>query len=403
MNSKSNALLWRRTLPGFVALLSTAWFSLSCRWIEGVFRRQAGRPRPEIGLEIVLPDTSGHRTPVNEGGVSMQLIRRQSLRIVDEEAARDFTAVDVRAQKESDAVKVRLSIIYNDLSNQEWWKEKKEKPVGVYLVREGESVRPAELLALGIEPFEMKGVSAKPTVFKSGEGPRVSNRTHALQVISIERVLDDYRLTLKNVSDKAVVAYDFIGRSAGGLSPKAPLMAAGAVLVEEHVLGRQVEETGITIRAVVFEDGTFDGDPKAAAEILAGGAGVMLQAPHVLRMIEQTLEAPDADLPEELGKLETRLWEMPEAIDKQSAIKLLREKFHSLDEPFLAGLYEDLKRGLYEARNHALSQIGYINRSIKGEGQRGAIGRDKDFQAKLIRSVLTRLKEDFDRIVSNRV
>lgn len=403
----------KRYLPGWrVARLSALHFTLlilfagSTHSAIALFRQERRLPQPELGLEITFLNNA--RPPlkfsVHEGGRAATLIRRQHLIVNDPKLAADFTAVDIGAEAEGQVIKVRLSIIYNDLSNQEWWKEKKEKVIGSFLVREGESVRPSELMRFGIDPFEIRAINGKPVVFQPGEGPRIINNTKALEIVRVEKSLDDYRVWLKNNSSKNVVAYTI---STGGRSLSAdgvgygnilPALAAGATSTEKPLYGLDVEKEGITIPVVVFEDGSFEGDPKLAARFLASGDGIRIQAPHVLLLVEQTLAVNDAELPAAFEKLEAQLWKIPEAIDKQSALELLKTKYPTFDDETISFLYEELKGGLYKARNRALAPIGDIKRDIQ-EDEQHRESSPVTIRASLLREALTRIKNDFERII----
>lgn len=363
-------------------------------------RQQENIQRSEFGLEIGLPDS---RKPLLRlaglrGGGGMTLIRRESLKITDPNAAGDFTAVDVRAVVEGDAMRVTLSLIYNDVSIQEWWKDKKEKPAGSYLIHEGETARPTELAEFGIEPFEMKVIGTKAIAFKPGEGPRIINNTTALEVEKLEKHLDSYSIWLKNTSSKDVVAYTVLsgGASTTGIGTVGPALAAGATSHETHVSSTDVERSGITISLAVFDDGTFEGDAKSATKFLATGEGVKVQAPHVLRMIEQTLKVDDSDIRSAFVKLEAELWVIPEAMYKPAALQFLKTKFPGQDEETLSALYEDFKGGLYDARNIALSSIGQTRRYAEEIEQRGQFAS----AAESIRKTLERLREALGKIIS---
>lgn len=360
-------------------------------------------PQPDLALEIILPNSS--RSPLKLTVRGMTLIRRQHLIVNDPKLAADFTAVDVWADGEGNAIRVRLSIIYNDLSNQEWWKDKKEKVAGSLLIREGESARLTELAQFGIEPFEMRAINARPVVVQPGEGPRIVNNTKSLEVVRLEKSLDGYQIWLKNNSSKNVVAYTIStgnrGLSAAGVGYGniRPVIAAGATSDEIYLYGATVEEDRITIPVVVFEDGSFEGDIKLAARFLVSGEGIRIQAPHVLRMVEQTLQVDDAELQTALNKLEAQLWVIPEAIDKQSAVELLKSKYPSFEDKTISSLYEALKGGLYEARNMALAPIGDIKRRIQ-EDEQGQELSPVATRARLLREGLTRIKNDFERIIA---
>jgi hypothetical protein len=394
---------WRSRFRG-VLLLAFFTGIASPLAAQTISQQRPSPPRSELGLEIGVPRESMHhiRFAVSNGGRSSTLIHRRSLSISDPQAAGDFTAIDVSAEGDGGAIRVRVSVIYNDLSNQEWWKDKKEKIAGSYVVREGEPVWPTELAQFGIEPFEMKVISAGPIVFKPGEGPRIINNSTALEVARLEKHLDSYLISLKNISSKNVVAYTISTGRGGGVSTSSggrgdPVIAAGATTRETHLYGPNVELEGITISNVIFDDGTFEGDPNVAAHFLARAEGVRIQAPHVLLKIEQTLAVDDNEFQAAFDRLEAELWVIPEAIDKQSALEFLQTKFPSLDEKTLSALYEELKGGLYDARNIALSDMGVNRRNIQERQQRNG---DDGSAVKSLRATLERVKQTLEKITS---
>lgn len=356
----------------------------------------------DLGLEISLPGDSKPLTRLPTGGAT--LISRNRLKVNDPNEAGEFTAIDVHAERYADGMKVTLIVIYNDLSNQEWWKDKKEKLVGSYLIRAGETVLASELNKLGIEPFEMKTRAAEVVVLKPGEGPRIINNTTALEVARLERHLDYYLISLKNISSKDVVAYTIstgrTGQSASNGGRGIPVIAAGAATRESPLDGPSVERDGITISNVIFDDGTFEGDPNTAAQFLARAEGVRIQAPHVLLKIDQTLAVDDSELLAAFDKTEAELWVIPEAIDKQSALEFLKSKFPSLDEKKWSDLYEELKGGLYDGRNIALSEMGVNRRIVRERQQRN---EDDATAAKSLRATLEHVKQTLERIVSGKL
>jgi len=331
----------------------------------------------------------------------MAQIFRRSLKITDPMTAGAFTLLLVQAEVEGDGIRVSLSLIYNDLSDHEWWNHKKETIAGSYLIRAGESIRPAELDQFGVEPFEMKAVDARPVVLKPGEGPRITNSA-ALEVDKLERNFDFYRVWLKNKSGKNVVAYSIsTGRGnmqvgSEGYGRSGPVLEAGATSRELYLHDPEIEVKGLEVLLVVFEDGTFEGDPKLATQYLAKAEGVRIQSPSVLRMIEQTLKVDDSDLRAAFDKLEAELWVIPEAMYKEPALRFLKAKFPDQDEKTLSALYEVFKGGLYDSRNIALGSLGDTGRVAKDLEERGQFAS----AVESIRRTLERLRETFRKITS---
>jgi hypothetical protein len=354
----------------------------------------------DLGLEISLPGDSKPLTRLATAGAT--LISRNRLKVNDPNEAGEFTAIDVHAERDADGMRVRLSVIYNDLSDQEWWKDKKEKLVGSYLIRSGETVRASGLEQFGIEPLEMKTIDATPIVLKPGEGPPIINAP-SLEVERIEKHLDSYRIWLKNKSDKNIVSYTVSNgnrgssRYGGAVRGRANiLIAAGGTSQQIYLHATEVESGDIKITDVIFEDGSIEGNPRVAAQFSAAAEGVRIQAPSVLRMIEQTLKRDDPDLRDAFDKLEADLWVIPEAIDKPSALEFLRTKFPAYDEKTRSDLYEDLKGGLYEARNIALANIGDTRRTVQQLEERSQFAS----AVELIRRTLDRLRDTLYKISS---
>jgi hypothetical protein len=260
-------------------------------------------------------------------------------------------------------------------------------------MHEGETVRTAELEQFGIEPLELTVVDARPVEIGPSERPFITNKTKSLQVIGLERVIDTYSVTLKNTGEKTIarfsVLYGGASQSSGGIPP--------ASLREVNLTGPGIEEGGITVQGVVFEDGSFEADAqKEALGFLAERRGQQIQAPSVLARIVHTIEAGDAELPDSFEKLEAGLWTIPEAIDKPSALELLISEHPALDDRSIDQLYERLKGGLYLARNLALTHLGELKRRL-ADGLPELSPEDK---VAAIRRLLNQIREQLEVIIA---
>lgn len=388
-------------LAMFCLLITSASLASSARLSS---QQDSRFERQVLALEIPLPDHSRPQTPlirvsVSPGVRGMRLIHRPQLTINDAKAAGDLTAVDIWADGEDHAIRVRLSIIYNDLSNSEWWKDKKEKILGSYFIPQGGTVFPSELAQYGIEPFEMRTIDARPVILQAGEGPRITNKTKSLEVVRLEKDFEGrYLLWIRNNSPDNVFAYAITSGMSDRSFSTVGFGIAPRDLFNMPVSDRATDTNGITIAVVVFEDGSFEGDANLAARHSARVEGIRIQSPKVLHLIEEALESEDAGLPTAFKKLEAQLWAIPEAIDKDSALELLRSRFTSFDKKTLNSLYEQLKGGLYDARNMALSPIGETTRRIEANQRQNTV---KSTQlAEIIRGALIDMKERFEGIAS---
>jgi hypothetical protein len=347
------------------------------------------------------------------------LVYRAGLTIVNEQLAEGITAVDLWADPTADGVSIRLSIIYNDVSNPEWWKDKKEKVLAPYTVREGETLRPRELLQFGIEPFELKVepfVRPKPKTILPGEDFEIINLTQSFELTEIQRLSDApyrggrvYTLFFKNGYNKAIntvmIEYGTIAYKGGSLHDGMLLSGEhstepGALYKVEHLRQSTINKR-VTIKLVLFTDGTFDGDETMARRFQAKWEGVKLQAPQALRMIEEALAMDDTQLVSEAEKIEARFWQMPEAIDKVSAIELLKTKYPTFDLKTISELYEDLKAGLYDTRNLALSHMGNLKRNMEQWKDSSFTANEPDWQARRLRELFGYIKTRYQKIIAS--
>jgi hypothetical protein len=392
MRCKKSLRSWRVNSVGFVILsFAISAFALPQQSESPRSEKRQRYQRPAIGLEIISP----HRpAPLFKGSAHGLLLRRNLLSIIDQEAATDFTALNIEASVEGEALKVRLSIIFNDLSDREWQKNKKEKEVGNFTIAVGSSVSPIELLQFGIEPLEIKAISNKPVVLKPEEYPGLFHFTPLMEVVEVEKSIDGYRFSFKNISNKKIVAYEIWsgngGRGGGGLS-------SGEIYEDINSFAASgIEKYGLTLKMILFEDRTYEGDAKSATRYFARWEGEAVQAVKLLPMIEQALQVSDEELPEVFDKLEAQLWKMQEAMDKPSALEFLKIKYPAFDEKTISMLYEEFKGGFYNARNAALSPMG--------DGKRALQERDKNLseagKINIIKRGLYQAKSDLEKLAS---
>jgi hypothetical protein len=356
---------------------------------------------PFVGLEVI---SSRKPEPIYKGRVGTFTIFRDSLAIVDQGAAKDVYFVELQTAAGPGSVNVRILVNYNKPSEPEWWKNKKEKDVGHFTIPYGESLRPAELLQFGIEPFEIKVIDGKPVVLKRDEYPRIVNPSTALEVTEVEKSPIGYRFSIKNVSSKDIAALE-IKSGAGGLGGgglgyrgRYAFLPAGQTHAENNALSAlDVEKYGLTVKMILYMDGTYEGDAKAATRHLARGSGYNIQAAKLLLRLVEAFNVSDDELPQFILKMEADLWQMPEAMDKASSIELLKAKYPAFDEQTIAELYEEFKSGFYNARNTLLVDLGQIKDRI-GKPLEPESAAD---QVRLFRDILTRLKEVIEKAASS--
>ena len=188
-----------------------------------------------------------------------------------------------------------------------------EDKVASYKARENESVTVTELEAFGVEPFVIKVI--RP--FGSSDFPATLNKTQSVAFVGIEPViatLPHYKLTLHNLSDKNISALSINIVSQGRVQltgmPQGhygePLIKAreSAELNEPLAINAETMAGGyapspppaqqIVVESMVFEDGSYEGEPKPAATFLGFVVGRRIELRRILPLLDNALSASDA-------------------------------------------------------------------------------------------------------------
>jgi hypothetical protein len=228
--------------------------------------------------------------------------------------------------------------------------------------------------------------------------PAIISNTESLEVIGIAKSPGGYKLMLKNISPKNIVAYYLsvchheaeIKQKGYGHEQK--LIAANETFQEELLQEKYAKFDSLTIQSVIFDDDTFEGDINLAVKVIARRLGIRLQALPVLKMIDHTLEVDDANLLQAVDELGTQLAVMPEAISKPAALELLKSKYPYFDRIMIATLYENLKQGLYEGKNRVHCPLGNAQRHLEELGDDSTA-----LKVELIRDKLQEIKGNLSK------
>jgi hypothetical protein len=219
-------------------------------------------------------------------------------------------AVELATRADEGAIKIRVTVFrgkYFDIKDF----------IAEYELN-GKTLILEDLAKVGIVPFEVRLVAAPPTVSAL---PMLENKTRSL-VVSVEpttATLPSFKVRILNSSAKPVlsVAYRTIlnSRNAGSAAPR---NRNGGALIEpgstyETVVRYPVKlitistgelpetRSGLTleIQAVVFADGSWEGEPLQAALFRAGKLGEKIQVTRIVEL----LRSPSAASLETLSPL----------------------------------------------------------------------------------------------------
>jgi hypothetical protein len=305
-------------------------------------------------------------------------------------------AVNVASRAEGDAARVEVSLLvgvqYHD----------KEVQVGSYLLSEGERVVVKELAAFGVEPFEIAAV--RPNI-SAPILPSVSTRTSSLEVIGLEptkSAIPAYKLSLRNISNKNITALQvdvFEGsrlRLTG--SPHGqkglPLVPAGAVL-ETNVLGAKDTTTTrfgyepasppfqtIVVTTLVFEDGSFEGDPGPALRINARTAGERIQIKRAVATLKETVETSGLTAPDAIATLIQRISTLSDEVPPAVAEKLIERSQSAGQTERLAPLTSTIQVSMHQVKKNLLDEIETFQNTHQSAPEEEGISRVADGYAR---------------------
>ena len=181
--------------------------------------------------------------------------------------------------------------------------------------------------------------------------PLITNKTQALSVDSVSEARPTYTLKVRNVSHKAINAIHSYGiendrKQGGSGSSASQLIPAGRIFViqqrfaltEERLTEERLktkQQSGLTkreivIAAVVFADGSFEGEPDVAAEMAADMTGERLQLTGVIPLLRKVAASPSGD-PDQLNNLQKEIAALSEDFDPAVAADLI-ERFATASE-----------------------------------------------------------------------
>lgn len=304
-----------------------------------------------------------------------------------------LTRIRLRLSEEGGAARIKVVAVLDDSWPPEAHGPKygpREKAVGAYLVREGEAVSIDELKSFGVEPLVLAVAEAKP----EPEMPfipapaRAVSRLKSIEVVSFMTEgaeMERARLVLRNVSPKNIVGLGFGDDGSSSMEqtfgPR-PLIASGATYEAEKGSGRGGRMTpgggyepapqsdALVVAAAVFEDGSYEGDQKTAAIMLARQKGRSLQFAHVLKLLQDALSADGLDAPGALARLKSQVGGLRIDVEP-SALDELVSRFPKIPrDESRRHVAEWAVDGLRMARREALGLLEKVegDRAQKAEG-----------------------------------
>ena len=287
-------------------------------------------------------------------------------------------AVNIVSRKEGDSVRVNVSVFLGVRFHE------KEVPVADYLIGENQKVYVEGLTKFGVEPFEVGVVKVTLSVESP---PSVINRTESVEVIEIrsnDTVLPTYKLSLRNLSGKRIIAMEIdiivggrkrIFQLLQGKDGK-PVVDAGQVLetnvtdATEAMMTRYGYEPdspknqSVSITTVVFEDYSYEGEALPAANFKALTTGRKMRLKEVVALLQSAIDSDDSKIPMELARLRAQLTSLKDNVDTAVVYETLKD-FATLDHGEKLSLRSAVETALHSVKKSLLDDIESFERNHK--------------------------------------
>ena len=290
-------------------------------------QRQTKRAARSLAVEVVRQGFSDLQLevlePPSDGGTMDMAPPRRLPNAPQAAEGAPLTRVRVRATREGDAVRIKVAVVFDDSQPADAPGPKygpKEQALATYLAREGETVGVEEFKRYGFVPLVLRVVKAQPEPAPASltVAPLIVNDLESVEVVSFvpeNSPLNSYRLTLRNVSSKDIVALDLYDASPNGRSsqtsqgtPERPLMRPGAVyetsfhintgggrMTPQGFVPEPERQRAVVVGTVMFGDGSYEGEVETAADIAARDRGRRIQLARAVALVQKILDAPALD------------------------------------------------------------------------------------------------------------
>jgi hypothetical protein len=303
-------------------------------------------------------------------------------------------AVKIVSQLENDnSAKIIVSVITGQKLHE------KEDPVAELRLRENESAVVNELKQFGVEPFVIDLARVTPSV---ADLPAIINKTNSLSIVSIEPVfstLPSFKVRIQNLSNKNVKALftevTVEGRTAFTGMPQGreaeALIDAGETydlimrnaqksVKTDHGYKTELQQNQtLFIRSAIFDDGSFEGDARPAAQFRSFVLGRKLQLKAIIRLLDEALTSEKS-----LKQLETEITNLPVQPD-QAAFKTLTDVFPGFSEKEKSDLRTGVEIAMQGVKKSTLDELMHF--------QRTELPGDLKTQQNLLKTIKERYQE----------
>ncbi len=293
---------------------------------------------------------------------------------------RQPTALRLEYKVERELVLIKASVFFGDFDRQTTPVSLYKLPsetVGTYSAGLSQSVTLSELVQFGLEPLTLRIVPASPP---SSVRPQTFSKAPSVRIEIVGEDRTFYKVALHNLSAKGVTAlsldmpvkgggggqgagdwlHDLIVKGGGGGQEASDwlhdLIAPGATYQLQFGIphsgsmstGHFVEDPPppvLVLEAVFFTNGSYEGDPEAAAEIAAQRIGSETRRQQVDQLIAAIMADAQSDDDVKVASIRSAVAQLTEEPDPQM-VENVRSQFPGLSDDAVQRVKVSLRVGL---------------------------------------------------------
>jgi hypothetical protein len=226
----------------------------------------------------------------------------------------------------------------------------------------------------------------------------VTNDLKAVQVAGLYKAdppRESYKVSLLNISPKNIVAIYFFTPNISGKggssqfntgSVDRPLIKSGEVYTEDIGAGRNVgypppgSVTGapraqwISVRTVIFDDGTYEGDADQAAGLEARGAGLRSQRIRIIELLKQSVSKGPTEPVVSLDTLKENVYALgtdPESVQVEEVIS----KYPALTVDGKESVRFWVKSGMGSGKHEIVGSIERFEELMKASPEKADVAK----------------------------
>ena len=216
-------------------------------------------------------------------------------------------SVDIRSELAEDGVRVWVSVYLGRMREQ-------EKSITSYILHVGEKRIVSELAELGVVPFEIKLIRVD---LQALELPHFRSKAKSIELVVIQPKLETipaFEVAVRNVSGKNVIAlsqkvfqsgHEEISSMPQGKEGRPLISPGGTTLLTAPIATRAtptadgyepkvLPDQTIEIATAMFDDGSFEGDPKPAISFYGFQKGRSIQLSRAIALLNKAFAADDS-------------------------------------------------------------------------------------------------------------